>query len=189
MSARPRAAGTWAASLGLAALLATLVPGCGGGGPTAPPPPPRSNVRFTADGTPGEATIHLTQQAVTAATLLRLEVRASMVEDLVGLGFDLSYPDGLLDFASGSALAGGFLSSDGARVELLVDESPGNLIIGLSRLGAADGLGGSGLLLTLDFTATASGSGNFRFRENAAFDSRGRSLGAEWQAGSVEVTL
>jgi hypothetical protein len=183
-------------ALGGAALLALLGVACGGGGgggPTAPPPPPppTSGIAFTAAGTAGDMTIHLAKEDGTAANILRLQVRASMVTDLFGLGFDLVYPQGVLEFNDGSELEGGFLSGDGSTVELLIEEQPaGRLLVGITRLGNVGGVDGSGLILTLEFTGIANGQGSFAFVARDAFDSAGDILGETvWQAGEVNVSL
>lgn len=174
--------------------LAAACGGGGGGGPTAPPPPPPPPpvpVSFSATGTPGDMTIHLTKADGTADEVLRLEVRASEVAALYGLGFDLTYPTNLLDYRGGSQAEGGFLSADGSRTEILARQmTDGTIIVGLSRLGDVGGVEGSGLLLTLDFTAVSNGTGSFAYVANGAFDDGGDRLQETvWQAGDVTVNL
>ena len=185
------------AVLVLAAALAWLAGACGGGGggggPTAPTPPPAAQdpVSFSAAGTPGGLTVYLAKADGTADNVLRIEVRASEFADLFGLGFDLIYPANLLDYRGGSQAEGGFLSGDGSRTEILARQVvDGTVIIGLSRLGDVGGVEGSGLLLTLDFTAVNNGTGQFSFAANNAFDSAGDRLEETvWQAGEVSVNL
>ncbi len=184
-------------SLGLlivGAALAWLAGACGGGGgggPTTPttPPPPADPVTFTAAGSPGASTIHLTKAGGTSADVLRIEVRASEFEDLYGLGFDLVYPAALLDYRGGSQSEGGFLSANGTRTEIFARQTTdGTVIVGLSRFGDVGGVEGSGLLLTLDFSVVSNGSGSFSFAANNAFDSARRRLDdAVWQGGDLRV--
>ncbi len=179
----------------LAGAVLCWLPACGGGGgPTAPPPPPPpppQPVAFTAAGTPGEMTIHLAKASGTAAEVLRLEVRANDFSDLYGLGFDLNYPTDLLDYRGGSQAEGGFFSADGSRTEVFARQrTDGTIIVGASRLGDVGGVEGSGVLLTLDFTAVNNGSGSFSYTANDAFDGVGDRLDeAVWQAGDVTVNL
>ena len=64
------------------------------------------------------------------------------------------------------------------------------MIVGLSRLGDVGGVAGSGVLLTLDFTAVSNGTGTFSYTANDAFDGEGDRLDeAVWQAGEVRVNL
>ena len=168
-------------------LLATLgVTACGGGGggggPTAPPPPAKGFVFTPGAGTTG---ITLTQGAATTTTTFLLEVRATSVTDLYGVAFNLSYPNSVLRFTS--ATAGTFLT--GASMQAA--ESPnGTVIVGLSKLGTAAGASGSGVLLTLQFEAIATGQGAFSFSRNTAINSSAATLSdLSWSAGTISVTF
>ncbi len=183
--------------LAFAGVLAWVAAACGGGGggggPTTPTPPPvpPEPVAFRATGTPSGMTIHLTKAAGTASDVLRLEVRASEFGGLYGLGFDLNYPTDLLDYRGGSQAEGAFLSADGSRTEIFARHRGDNkVIVGLSRIGDVGGVDGSGVLLTLDFSAVNNGSGSFSYTAHGAFDGDGDRLDdAVWQAGDVTVTL
>ena len=178
---------------GALAWVATACGGGGGGGPTTPtpPPPPPQPVSFNAVGTPSAMTVHLAKADGTAEDVLRLEVRANDFADLYGLGFDLNYPTDLLDYQGGSEVEGGHLSDAGSRTELFANQrTDGTVIVGLSRLGDVGGVAGSGVLLTLDFTAVSNGTGTFSYTANDAFDGEGDRLDeAVWQAGEVRVNL
>jgi len=181
-------------ALAVLAALALLALACGGGGggggPTAPTPTPTptptpASIVFTGQGTPGVNAIFLASGAATTATTLVLEVRANQVTDLYGVAFDLSYPSALLQFSR--ATAGPLLGSSGS-VQAVVS-TPGTLVVGGSHLGAVPGATGSGVVLTLEFTATAAGQGSFTYARNSAFASTGQTLsGTSWLAGSVQVT-
>jgi hypothetical protein len=177
------------AALLLTSLLALACGGGGGGGsPTAPTPTPTPTpgIAFTPQGAPGSNTIFLSAGAATTATTLVLEVRANQVTDLYGVAFNFTYPSAQLQFSRATAgtLLGGGLGSVQAVVS-----TPGTLVVGGSHLGAVPGANGSGVVLTLEFTATAAGQGNFAFALNSAFNSRGLvQTGIAWLAGSVQVT-
>jgi hypothetical protein len=177
-----------AAALLLAALslLALACGGGGGGSPTSPPPPPAAGIVFTPQGAPGSNTIYLASGAATTATTLVLEVRANQVTDLYGVAFNLTYPSAQLQFSS--ATAGALLGGDSGSAQAVVS-TPGTLVVGGSHLGAVPGANGSGVVLTLVFTATAAGQGSFGFALNSAFSSTGQTQsGISWLAGSVQVT-
>jgi hypothetical protein len=162
--------------------------GGGGGGPTAPTPPPvpTPGVTVTANSASGPA-ITLAQGARSTTTLLVLEVRASAVTGLYGVAFALQYPPALLDY-QGRATAGTFLAAGGATVSTQVLESaPGNLVVGLSRLGNVGGADGSGVLLELELPVETAGIGPLAFTRNAAFRADGTSPGLTWAGGSVTV--
>jgi hypothetical protein len=162
--------------------------GGGGGGPTAPPPPPppTPGVTVTASSASGPA-ITLAQSARSTISLLVLEVRANSVTGLYGVAFDLQYPAALLDY-QGGATAGPFLAADGATVSTQVLESaPGNLVVGLSRLGNVAGVDGSGVLLELELPVEAAGTGPLAYTRNAAFRADGTAAALAWAGGSVTV--
>ncbi len=179
----------------LSALAALVLFGCGGGGggptsppPPPPPPPPASGVTFTADGTAPANSVAL-QAGPRDAPDFVLEVRVRDVVDLYGVSFDLAYPADLLRFLSARVTEGDFLPAGGADTELLVANRPqGNLVIGYTRIGDTPGAEGSGLLLTLEFSASADGNGRFTIDQNTAFDSAGEPQGdVTWVSGSVQV--
>jgi Cohesin domain len=159
--------------------------GGGGGGPTepTPPPPPPPGILFTAQGTPGANTLFLASGAATTATTLVLELRASQVTDLYGVAFDLTYPNTQLQFVRvtpGPLLANGAAQAAAAGT--------GTLIVGGTRLGNVAGATGSGVVLTLEFSAVAAGTGSFAYARNSALDSDGDTVsGVAWLAGSVQV--
>ncbi len=178
----------------LASILALTV-ACGGGGggggspveptptPNPTPTPGQASVVFTPQGG-GSPGISLAVGAGSTATTLILEVRANQVTDLYGVAFDLSYPSNLLQHVrstQGPMLPGGSFQGS---------VTPGNLVIGLSRLGAVPGVNGSGVLMTFEFRATGAGQGSFAFSRNVAANSGGTAIGGlSWAAGTVRVTL
>jgi hypothetical protein len=176
-------------ALTFAVLLVLALAGCGGGGgggggstPVEPPPPP-PGVTFNAQGTTGANSIVLASGAGTDIDTLVLEVRLLGVSDLYGAAFDLRFPSGVLQFVR--ATAGETLGGGAVQAAL---SGPGNLVVGASRLGEVPGIEGSGVLLTLEFTAIAAGEGAFSFARNSAYDPDGRPItGITWAAGSVRV--
>lgn len=165
--------------------------GGGGGGPTeptptpTPTPTPQPSITFTPQGTAGANTLFLTSGAASTASTLFLEVRASQVTDLYGVAFDLAYPSALLRFER--ATAGPLLGNNGSAQAATA--AAGTLVVGGSHLGSVPGATGSGLVLTLEFSAVAAGNGTFAYSRNSAFNSTGDTItGIAWLAGSVNVT-
>jgi len=157
--------------------------GGGGGGPTSPPPPTKGIV-FTATGS-GGAGITLAQAASSDPNTLLLEVRANAVTDLYGVAFDLHFPTAVLRYVT--ATPGTFLT--GGTVQT-VEGAGGVVIVGASKLGAVSGASGSGVLVTLQFQGSATGTGLFSFARNTAVNSTGQTLSSlTWSAGTVNVTL
>ena len=182
---RRRAVLLWLPFLALAA--ACGGGGGGGGSPTEPTPTPTPTppgITLTADSAPTQNALVVATGAGTTVDTLVLEVRATNVQDLYGVGFDLTYPNSLLRFEGATP---GFLNQ-GQQVSFnLVETSPGTLVVGYARLGAVPGASGSGVVLTLRFTATAAGTGRLAFAQNAAFNSRGEPLGLTWVGGSLSI--
>ena len=100
-------------------------------------------------------------------------MRTTGIQDLYGLAFHLAYPVAALRLTGhteGSVLnAGGTVPTSFQ----IVDSPPGNLVVGLTRLGRVAGTSASGTLMTLQLTAAASGAGNLAFSSNVASDSLG----------------
>jgi hypothetical protein len=173
-----------------AAVLAAVVLGAcggggGGGGGGGNPMEPVPGITLNATAPTG-AGIALGRSARSTTSLLVLEVRASQVTGLYGVAFDLTYPGAALDFTA--FRPGDFLTANGAAVSTQVFESaPGNLVVGVTRVGNVGGADGSGVLIELELQAAASGTGNLSFRENAAFRADGTQLALSWAGGSVAV--
>jgi hypothetical protein len=171
----------------LLALTACGGGGGGGGGTTTEVPPPQSSLVFTP-GAASASGISLASGAGSGPTTLVLEIRANSVQSLYGVAFDLSFPANLLRLDASAR--GSFLGDESNTTLALVQSTPGNLVIGLSRLGTLPGVSGSGVLLTLRFTSLTSGSGAFAFTRNSAVDAAGSPLsGLSWSGGSVQVTV
>jgi hypothetical protein len=158
--------------------------GGGGGGPTEPPPPQRGIV-VTPASTPAVG-ISIASGAATNQSTLILEIRANSVTDLYGVAFDLRYPSTILQLVQ--ANSGTLLGN--ATLQASPGQSPGTVIVGLSKLGAVSGTSGSGVLMTLEFRAIATGQGAFTFEQNSAINSSGQPISNfGWAAGTVQVTL
>lgn len=167
--------------------LSSLLASCGGGGGGTPtgPPPPTPSIIFTPSGTSATNAITLATGVGTDANNLFLDVRAANVQGLYGVSFDLRVPS-LLRFTGRSQ--GTFLTSGGVQTSFQVIENPtGNLVIALTRLGSVEGVDGSGLLMTLQFSASAAGTGAFEVLNSGAFGSTGQRLTTSFGAGSVQV--
>jgi hypothetical protein len=183
----------------VAAVLGGFACGGGSGSPTTPsppppPPPPAPGVFFTASAGPGADTIYLTGPDSTDPNVFTLEVHASQVTDLYGLGLDINFPNDLLSHSNNNSSIheGTFLNEDGqVDTELIRDRQAGGLlVVGHTRRGDVEGVDGSGLLFSLDFTTDAAGTGEITITSQAAFDSNGEEQqDVVWLAGTIEVRL
>jgi hypothetical protein len=102
--------------------------------------------------------------------------------------FHLVYNKDVLEFLP-PATEGPFMREDGTFTVFLVDEAGGGgeLVVGLSRLGAVDGAQGSGLLATFAFTALSPGSSAFEFRAAKVKDPQARSVPATFSVFQIRV--
>jgi hypothetical protein len=160
--------------------------GGGGGGPTTPPPLTSSIVFTPAGG----GSILLASGAGTQGTTLALDVRTVGIQDLYGVAFHLTYPAAVMHFVG--ATEGTVLNAAGALPTSFqaIDSPPGNLVIGLTRLGQVAGTAAAGTLMTLQFNGVATGSGSLAFTNNQAGNSTGGLIpGLTWAGGTVQVTI
>lgn len=162
--------------------------GGGGGGPTSPPPP-SSGITFNSDSGGGSNSISL-RSGGGSGSLFILDVSASSVTDLYGVSFILHYPNDLLSYSRNSESEGTFLSESGTvATDLQASErEPGEVTVGISRLGEVEGATGSGLLLSLEFTRRSAGTGRIDMMDHDALDSYGEvQVDVTWVSGSVTV--
>ncbi len=154
--------------------------GTGGGSPTAPGP----SIVFTPDRAAGDNSISLRAGAGSSGSVLRLEVFATEVLNVQAVEFVLLYPDARLRFD-------GFTRGDflGASAQVITGGGSNTLSFDVLRI-APSAASGSGVILTLTFSAIASGSGSFSFIDPVAEDPFGLEIqGIDWIGGSVQVIL
>jgi hypothetical protein len=141
---------------------------------------------FTLAGSPTPGSLYLSfEEASPGATTWTAELRASSVQNLYGIAFDLHYPEGLLTFTDASE--GSFLGGEAPTALHVEEASPGRLVVGLTRLGNFLGANGSGVLMRFDFSVAADGHGEMRFTDTTAYDGAGQPKGFNWRGGSVLV--
>jgi hypothetical protein len=176
-----------ASRVAAAALLVVTACGGGGGGGGGGPTVPTARFAFTPAAAGGDGSLGLATGAGSTLTTLRLELVVTQVADLYAVAFDLTYPVAVMRFAAASE--GTFLNSGGTATTTfqVVESQPGTLVFGLSRLGPAGGVTGSGTAATFEFTAVGAGSGGLAFVDARGFDAAGRPLpDVRFVAGSVE---
>ena len=102
---------------------------------------------------------------VKAGKEITLTVSVDRIEGLYSAPFYLIYDPSLLEFIKASE--GNFLKKDGKQTTFFQVNNPetGQVIIGLSRLGQAGGVTGSGPLATFTFRAKSSGIGKFSIQK------------------------
>ncbi|HXV77111.1 MAG TPA: secretin N-terminal domain-containing protein, partial [Candidatus Polarisedimenticolaceae bacterium] len=102
--------------------------------------------------------------------------------------FHLHYNPATLEFIQ-PGTEGPFMRSDGANTVFLAADTGGGgeIVVGLSRMGAATGVDGSGTLAVFEFTAVAAGDCGFAFSGASVRDPQAGGLNAAFNAASVRV--
>jgi hypothetical protein len=128
----------------------------------------------------------------TGCDTMIIDVVVSQVADLYGAAFDVIFPADLASFGQSSA-EDSALTSDGEEIIALAREAwPGQLVVGISRLGAVPGIDVvEGLLIRLRFEKIgAEGTAPLDFDRSGLFDpsvSPGGIPGINWYGGLVTV--
>jgi hypothetical protein len=173
------------AALGLA--VAAACGGGGGGGGGGGPTPPVARFAFTPASSGAAGTLALASGSGSTLATLRLDLLANQVAGLYAVGFDLTYPNATMRFAA--ATEGTFLNAGSTATTSfqVLETQPGRLVVGLSRLGPAAGVSGSGTVMSFEFTAVAAGSGALAFADAQGYDAAGRPLSNVGFAGGSVV--
>lgn len=116
---------------------------------------------------------------------LSIHVEIVGAADVGSVPFHVVYDPAVLRFEGGRE--GTFLKGDGRSTAFFAAPmSDGSeAVIGLSRLGAGDGIGGGGELCTLNFTAVGPGDAGLAFTRAHVRDSANRIVPAAFLPASV----
>jgi len=144
------------------------------GGPTAPSGP--AAVRAV----PSKSSYRVGEEVV-------VDVVIENATNVASVPFHLRYNRDVLEYIGGEK--GAFMKRDGKEPVFLAAPVPqgGEVVVGLSRLGAGAGLAGSGLLATFRFLATAPGDCGFAFSGASVKDPQARNLPAQFATVPVRV--
>ena len=119
----------------------------------------------------------------------RLVLRIEMVggNDVGSVPFHLRFNPAVLEFLGG--FEGSFLGSDGrATAFFAAPTSRGDeVVVGLSRLGAGEGIAGGGVLCELEFQVVGSGDAGLAFSREKVRDAHNRIVASAFDAGQVLV--
>jgi hypothetical protein len=160
--------------------------GCGGGGsgndiglPAVEPPDTNGPTRVEL--VPTKIVYPVGERVV-------VEVAIENGRDVGSVPFHLMYNPDVLSFVSPAA-EGPFMRSDGALTVFLAADSGGGgeIVVGLSRLGASEGASGSGTLATFEFDAIAGGDCEFAFSAHSVKDPQARDMPAGWSPATVRI--
>jgi general secretion pathway protein D len=144
------------------------------------------------DDTPptGPAVISLIPSSLTyhVGDTVVIEVVMSNANNVGSTPFHLRYNPRALQFIS-PATEGPLMRSDGANTVFLATPAggEGELVVGLSRMGAGQGVSGTGTLAVFQFLAIAPGDGGFNFTGAAIKDPQARNLPAAFNTATIKV--
>jgi len=130
---------------------------------------------------PSSSTYHVGDTVV-------IEVVMSNANNVGSTPFHLRYNPQALQFIS-PATEGPLMRSDGANTVFLATPTGGGgeLVVGLSRMGAGQGVSGTGTLAVFQFLAIAPGDGGFNFTGAAVKDPQARNLPAAFNTAAIRV--
>ena len=102
--------------------------------------------------------------------------------------FHLNYNKDVLQFVP-PAGEGPFMKNDGSNTVFLASDTGGGgkVVVGLSRMGAAEGADGTGTLAIFQFQAINPGNCGFTFTGASVKDPQARNLPAAFDAPPVQV--
>jgi general secretion pathway protein D len=130
---------------------------------------------------PSSSTYHVGDTVV-------IEVVMQNANNVGSTPFHLRYNAQALQFISPAA-EGPLMRSDGANTVFLATPAggEGELVVGLSRMGAGQGVTGTGTLAVFQFLAIAPGDGGFNFTGAAVKDPQARNLPAAFHPAAIRV--
>ncbi len=142
----------------------------------------------------GSARVSLSEGSGSNCAMVAVQVMVTDIDDIFAASFDVVYDTDFAQYESYST-AGSLLSSDGRTVQVLADDQPGRVTLGLSRVGAGSGgidANGSRLMITLYFSkgSTDGGDSIVEFGNAALLGSETPPLvknGISWVGGTFLV--
>jgi hypothetical protein len=185
--ARPKC---WAVLLGLSLLL--LAPACGGGSDDGGVTPDTGCLVYEPSSTPTSGNVAGRTGVGSTCNVLELELIVTDVANIFTVEFTLQYSESTVRYA-GVNTALSILESDGTQVATIVNESPGEAQISITRLGGAQGgidaIGQQTLAkVLLSRAGTVGAIGSLVFTETKFFDGdRNEIPGIGWSGGQVFV--
>jgi hypothetical protein len=153
------------------------------------PQPPETGEDRDEDETSTVPTVRMASEAseLRVGTSFAVRILIEGAQDVGSVPFHVRFDPAVLRFESGAE--GGFLGSDGRETAFLAapTSSGDTVVVGLSRLGAGQGIAGGGELCTLRFTAIGPGNAGLGFASAKVRDSSNRIVPSVFQPVSLMV--
>jgi hypothetical protein len=153
---------------------------------------PTNCIAYQASTAPAPGTVVATEGAGSACETVQVELLLTDVTDVQTVDFDVSFDPSMASY-EGVSLAGSVLVSDGANVNVLENEAPGEVSIDLSRFNTGIDFDGTGMLVRLIFSKVASpsnDSGPLSFSATQVFGSEmppEEKPGIQWHGGTMVI--
>jgi general secretion pathway protein D len=161
--------------------------------PTEEPPPAEEAPPGEDTGAPepsGPAVVRLVPSAPTykVGETVLVEIRLENGTNVGSVPFHLRYNRSVLEFLPPGE-QGPFLGSDGTNTVFMAADaqSGGEIIVGNSRMGSAEGISGSGPLAVFRFQAINPGDAGFAFTGASVKDPQTRNMNASFASAAVTV--
>jgi general secretion pathway protein D len=159
-------------------------------GDEAEPETPPNEEEKPPEEEPGLAIVRLvpTKPLFAVGEHVVVQVVIDSAKNVGSAPFHLRYNPGVLKYRA-PGTEGPFLRGDGANTVFLSSDtgSGGEIVVGLSRMGAAEGASGAGTLAVFEFDAIAPGDCGFQFTGASVKDPQARNLPAAFQTAPVRV--
>jgi hypothetical protein len=124
---------------------------------------------------------------VSAGDQITIRVRLDNGTNVGSVPFHVTYNPQVLEFDSGEE--GSYLNRDGAQTAFFATpmSTPGEIVVGLSRLGQGAGAKGSGELCRLRFRVLSSGDAGLAFKRASVKDPENRILESAFQPARIRA--
>jgi hypothetical protein len=122
-----------------------------------------------------------------AGGTLTVRIRLEHGSGVGSVPFHVTYDPQVLQFESGEE--GTFLKRDGTQTAFFAASmsEPGELVVGLSRLGTEPGANGSGDLCLLRFRVISRGDARLAFKRASVKDAAGGVIESDFEAARVRI--
>ncbi len=156
----------------------------------APPPTPTAEEQEAEQPPAGPAIVRLvpSKPLYQIGETVVVQVVIDNAQNVGSTPFHLRYNTEVLQYVPPGA-EGPFMSSDGSNTVFLASDTGGGgeIVVGLSRMGAPQGATGAGTLAVFQFQAVAAGDCGFAFTGASVKDPQARNLPAAFNTAAVRV--
>jgi len=174
------------------AVLGAGIAGCGGGGRKRVVP--TECLAFQGHSAPAASTVVARQGSGSLCESVQVELVLTDVADVQTVDFTVDYDFDVARY-EGLSIAGSVLTSGGATVNVLENESPGKVSIDLTRFGTGVDFNGSGSVVRLIFSpvsGAAPATSTMSFASPQIFGSETppqEKPGIQWFGGELQLTV